>query len=54
MKTPEGTQLERFAGYFVESDAVQASGWHAEHAFNSTVERGFLFDIPESQKQDLQ
>ena len=54
MKTPEGTQLERFAGYFVESDAVEAAGQHAEHAFNTTVEKGYLFDVPEGLKQDLQ
>jgi hypothetical protein len=54
MKTPEGTQLERFAGYFVESNAVQAAGEHAEHAFNTTVEKGYLFDVPEGLKQDLQ
>ena len=38
----------------MESDAVKASGWHAEHAFNTTVEKGYLFDVPEGLKQDLQ
>jgi hypothetical protein len=54
MKTPEGTQLERFAGYFVESEAVQAAEWYAENAFNTTVEKGYLYDVPEGLKQDLQ
>jgi len=52
-ETPEGKQLKRFGGYFVESDAAQASGWHAEHAFNSTVEKGYFFDVPEGLKQEL-
>jgi hypothetical protein len=54
MKTRDGILLEEYAGYFVESDAVQAAGWHAEHAFNTTVEKGYLFDVPEGLKQDLQ
>jgi hypothetical protein len=39
---------------FVDSDAVQASGSYAENAFNFTVEKGYLVDVPEGLKQDLQ
>ena len=54
MKTPEGNQLQTFGGYFVESEAVQNAGWFAEHALNSTVEKGYFFDVPEGLKHDLQ
>jgi len=53
MKTAEGTQLERFAGDFHHSEAVQnAKGW-AEHAMNHSLEHGYFFDVPEEIKGDL-
>ncbi len=54
MKTPEGHQLERSAEQFAKSDSVQTARYFAEHAVNHTLEQGYLFDVPEEIKGDLE
>ena len=54
LKTPEGNQLKVFGGYFAESDNVKTAQYFGESAMNHTVEHGYLFDVPEEIKGDLQ
>ena len=54
LKTPEGNQLKVFGGQFAESDNIKTAQYFGERAMNHTVEHGYLFDVPEEIKGDLQ
>ena len=54
MKTPQGKELKHSGHHFAESYSVQNTLHEIQRAANITVDKGYLFNVPEEIKGDLQ